>query len=202
MHANQPSKRFLATWRDAPQPRSGTRAGLDPALPRTRATTDRFAWPIGGRGSSQPRLLPAARGRGCMLLPIRSCDGASFARPGPLPTPPRGSRTRPGHCPVARTRHPLLFPPHGMHTSMRMVGLAGTEWRNSRALSTHGAWVYVCACVRARGLDSERGGRKPVDWTACVGAEACLRHAPHAAGPGTNEVPAANLAMELVRGPP
>ena len=83
----------LARCAPAPQ-RNARRTRPGPA--RTRATTDRFAWPIGGRGSSQPRLLPAAaRGRGCMLLPIRSCDRASFARPGPLPTPPRGSRTRP-----------------------------------------------------------------------------------------------------------
>ena len=56
----------------------------------------------------------------------------------------------------------------------------------------------MCVRVCARAEQS----RKPVDWTASVGAEACMRHAPHVAGPGTNEVPAANLAMELVRGPP
>ena len=36
----------------------------------------------------------------------------------------------------------------GTRTSMSMVGLAGTGWRNSRTLSTRGAWAYMYVCVR------------------------------------------------------
>ena len=118
--------------------------------------------------------------------------------PGPLPTPRRGSRTRPGHRPVARTRHPQLFPPHGMHTSMR-VGLAGTDCWNSRA------WrLGACVCVSARArsnpgstLIAQRawgGGRSLLLHVPCASCYRPLHH--------TNEEPATNFAMEMVRVPP
>ena len=89
------------------------------------------------------------------------------ARPGPLPTPPRGSRTRPGHCPVARTRHPLLCPPR--HAHKHVDGWTGWHWVAELADIVHAWRLGVCVCVSLRVCAG--GGGKP--GSPLIGQRAC-----------------------------
>ena len=119
-----------------------------------------------------------------------SCDVASICGPGPRPTPRRGSRqTRPGHRQArGHTIHRCFH--RTARTARADQARMPVRWTASSPRAPSAGPVSIVPSMAAGGV------ARCVTGLSERGAEACMRHA---AGPGTNEVPAANLAMELVR---